>query len=151
MTMLKYVTHENSEDGRKTILTLEDEQGNRYETLLDDIPTGKINEERSTLAYLYHDIHHWGYKPPECRHCLVFSRMGGISCGLNHPMDYFRVYCATCPDVDKDVRTIWNDTPTVRWLTEEENAKLQKAKPIEPQPPTQEKIEKTRRENHCRV
>ena len=149
--MLKYVTHENSEDGRKTILTLEDEQGNRYETLLDDIPTGKINAERSTLAYLYHDIHHWGYEPPECRHCLQMHAFSGIFCGLKHPMDYFRVYCATCPDVDKEVKTEWNDTPTARWLTDEEMAQLEEAKPIELQPPTQEEIEKTRRENHCRV
>lgn len=149
--MLKYVTHENSEDGRKTILTLEDEQGNRYETLLDDIPTGKINAERSKLAHLHHDIHHWGYKPPHCRHCLVFNRLGGVSCGLNHPMDYFRVYCATCPDVDKDVQTIWNEPPKIRALTDEEKAMWDKAIPIEPQPPTQEEIEKTRRENHCHV
>ena len=66
-------------------------------------------------------------------------------------MDYFRVYCATCPDVDKDVQTIWNEPPKIRVLTDEEKAMWDKAIPIEPQPPTQEEIEKTRRENHCRV
>lgn len=149
--MLKYVTHENSEDGQKTVVIMEDEQGERHELLLDDIPTHEIESERSALAHLYHDIHHWGYKPPECCHCLSFHAFAPHFCGLNHPMDYFRVYCATCPDVNKKVQTVWNEPPKVSILTDEEMARMREAKPIEPQPPTKEEIEKKWRENHCHV
>lgn len=148
--MLKYITHENSEDGRKTVLTLEDEQGARHELLLDDVPRQQIDSERDALAHLYHDIHHWGYKPPYCRHCLQIHAFSGHFCGLDHPMDYFRVYCSTCPDVNKEVETIWNQPPKVEFIPPEK-FKGMKMRIIEPQPPTQEEIEKKRRENHCRV
>ena len=146
--MLKYITHENSEDGQKTVLILEDEQGVRHKLLWDDVPSDQIDSERSTLARLYHDINHWGYKAPECCHFIRFRK--GVACGLNHPMDFFRLYCAKCPDVNKEVQTVFNQEPSVVFLPEGSidwsNAKL-----IEPQPPTKEEIEKTRKNNHCNV
>lgn len=148
--MLKYITHENSEDGQKTVLTLEDEQGARHELLLDDVPTGLIESERDRLADLYHDIHHWGYKPPECCHCLQFHAFMPEFCGLNHPMDYFRVYCSTCPDLNKEVESEVDEKPELKFFPAED-IDWSKVKPFEPQPPTQEEIEKRRRENHCRV
>lgn len=69
-------------------------------------------------------------------------------------MDYFRVYCATCPDVNKvnkEERALWNEPPKVFVLSDEEMAWVREAKIIEPQPPTKEEIEKKWRENHCRV
>lgn len=144
--MLKYITHENSEDGRSTVLTLEDEQGVRHELLWDDVPRQQIDSERTALAHLNHDVKHWGYKPPECRHCLRFRN--GVGCALNHPVDYFRVYCSTCTDVDKDVETIWSRRPKVTFIPPEKQKGI-KVNIVEPQPPTQEEIEKKRRENHC--
>lgn len=149
--MLKYITHENSEDGRRTVVTLEDEQGGRHELLLDDVPTAKIESERSRLASLHHDIHHWGYEPPECCHCHQIHAFSGIFCGLDHPMDYFRVYCATCPDVNKEVETPFNQPVIFYKAGEFPVIDLSKMEVFEPKPPTQEEIDKTRRENHCHV
>jgi hypothetical protein len=146
--MLKYITHENGEDGRSTVLTLEDEQGVRHELLWDYVPRQQIDEERTALAYLNHDIKHWGYKPPECCHCLQFNAFSPQFCGLNHPMDYFRVYCGTCPDVNKKVETVFNKKLEPKFLPADE-IDWSKMKLVEPQPPTQEEIEKKRRENHC--
>jgi len=146
--MLKYITHENSEDGRSTVLTLEDEQGVRHELLWDDVPRQQIDKERTALAHLNHDVKHWGYKPPECCHCLQFHAFSPQFCGLNHPMDYFRVYCGTCPDVNKKVETVFNKKLEPKFLPADE-IDWSKMKPVEPQPPTQEEIEKKRRENHC--
>ena len=145
MSKLKYVKHENSEDGKSTVVFVEDEQGARHELSLNDVPVQDIMSERETLARLHHDIHHWGYEPPECCHCLRYHAFGGISCGLGHPMDYFRVYCATCPDVNKRVETMWNKPARF----ESVDFDLSKATCIEPKPPTEEEIVKKRRENHC--
>lgn len=144
---LKYVTHRNSEDGHETVVVLADENGLVHELLLDDVPTAQINGERDRLAQLHHDINHWGYKPPECCHCLSFHAFMPYFCGLNHPMDHFRVYCATCPDVNKQVETVPNKEPKIE-VVDIDWSKVETVE-WEPKPPTPEEIEKIRRENHC--
>lgn len=149
--MLKYVNHENSEDGQKTILTLADDDGRVHRVDLNEIPLQQIDEERETLARLNHEINHWGYEPPECCHCCQLHAFSGIFCALDHPMDYFRVYCATCPDVNKEVKTVWNEPPKFFDAGELPAIDISKAEIFVPKPPTREEIEKTRRENHCRA
>lgn len=143
---LKYVTHRNSEDGRETVVVLADESGLVHELLLNDVPTEQIRSECDRLAQLHHDINHWGYNPPECCHCLSFHAFMPYFCGLNHPMDSFRVYCATCPDLKKQVDTVPNREPE---FFEVKDIDWSKVKTVEPKPPTPEEIEKIRRENHC--